>query len=200
MEKKNQDVNYGEALRRIKKAKEENVNSLSLSSLGLEKIPEEICELTQLNELYLNTNQISDISPLSCLTKLIELDLGENKITHISALKSLRQLTSLYLNTNQISDITSLKVLTQLIQLGLSNNQITVISSLKALKKLNKLSLCDNQIRQFELNLSAYPELNFLSLKGNPIRNIPNKIFDTEDGTDFDYNCFRGVRNHQNKT
>ncbi|MDB9455141.1 trypsin-like peptidase domain-containing protein, partial [Dolichospermum circinale CS-541/06] len=61
--------------------------------------------LTNLTELNLNGNQISDIKPLSNLTNLTSLNLWGNQISDIKPLSNLTNLTSLNLWGNQISDI-----------------------------------------------------------------------------------------------
>ncbi|MGC8718106.1 MAG: leucine-rich repeat domain-containing protein, partial [bacterium] len=56
-------------------------------------------------KLFLESNQISDISPLANLTKLQELYLESNQISDISPLANLTKLQELDLSNNQISDI-----------------------------------------------------------------------------------------------
>ncbi len=64
--------------------------------------------LTNLEELYLYDNKITDISPLSGLTELTVLYLDFNKITDISPLSEMTDLTELYLNSNMITDLSPL--------------------------------------------------------------------------------------------
>ena len=125
----------------------------------------ELAELTQLNAgsrsvanlsgieycvnleiLYLDDNQISDISPLASLTKLTKLFLWWNQIADISFLASLTDLTWINLEENQISDISPLASLTELVHLTLGKNQISDISPLISLNNLTWLSLWGNQI------------------------------------------------------
>jgi hypothetical protein len=82
-------------------------------------------------ELNLNTNQISDLSPLSGLTDMIELDLNRNQISDLSPLVGLTNLTSLQIGINQISDLSPLSGLTNLTTLTLQGNP------------LNRESYCD---------------------------------------------------------
>ncbi|WP_264197115.1 leucine-rich repeat domain-containing protein, partial [Microseira wollei] len=53
--------------------------------------------LSNLTSLNLDSNQITDISPLKALTNLTSLNLYNNQITDISPLKALTNLTSLNL-------------------------------------------------------------------------------------------------------
>jgi len=63
---------------------------------------------TNLQNLSLNENQISDLSPLGGLTNLHALGLNENQISDLSPLGGLTSLQVLYLYQNQITDISAL--------------------------------------------------------------------------------------------
>ena len=89
---------------------------------------------TNLTELHLNRNQISDVSPLKNLTKLTYLDLSLNwRISDVSPLKDLKNLTYLFLRGNPLSDVSPLKDLINLIELDFNVNQISDVSPLKDL-------------------------------------------------------------------
>jgi hypothetical protein len=89
----------------------------------------------------LDTNPITDISALSGLTNLRDLNLHTNAITDVSALRRLTSLTELRINGNQIKDISALSGLTALTRLELTGNQITDLSALKGLTSLTGLDL-----------------------------------------------------------
>ena len=85
------------------------INSNSVSDLS------PLAGLTNLTWLRLRNNSISDISALAGLTNLTWLNLGGNlMISDISVLSDLTNLTSLYLYGNSISDISALASLTNL--------------------------------------------------------------------------------------
>jgi len=63
---------------------------------------------TNLTQLWLQKNRISDISPLVNLTKLMKVDLRSNRISDISPLANLTGLIWLDLGYNEISDISPL--------------------------------------------------------------------------------------------
>ncbi|MEG4206540.1 leucine-rich repeat domain-containing protein [Microcoleus sp. Pol7_A1] len=109
--------------------------------------------LSNLTELNLDWNEITDFTPLSALTNLTYLNLSSNQITDITGLSALTNLTYLNLSANQITDITGLSALTNLTHLNLSANQITDITGLSALTNLTYLNLENNQIT--DLNLSS---------------------------------------------
>ena len=138
--------------------------------------------LTNLTELSLGGNQISDIKPLSNLTNLTSLWLRENQISDIMTwlnllgnqisdikpLSNLTNLTVLWLEGNQISDIKPLSNLTNLTSLSLEKNQISDIKPLSNLTNLTRLNLAGNQISDIK-PLSNLTNLTSLSLEGNPL-------------------------------
>ena len=111
-------------------------------------------------ELHLGRNKVSDVSPLSNLTKLTYLDLGLNwQISDISPLKNLTNLTFLNLRINRISDISPLENLKNLIELDLRENKISDISPLSALMRLRYLDVQHNLL----LDISPLSKLKNLT-------------------------------------
>lgn len=100
-----------------------------------------LSELSKLKTLYLDqNNQIYDISPLAGLTNLEDLSLFVNKVTNVSPLAGLMKLRKLNLRFNRINDISPLAGLTNLEYLYLENNPITDMSKLSRLTKLKVLT------------------------------------------------------------
>ena len=132
---------------------------------------------TNLYELDLSRNSISDISALAGLTfsppryLRSKLDLSNNSISDISALARLTGLNQLSLSNNNISDVSALAGLTGLGRLSLSHNGISDISALAGLTGLGWLSLSHNGISDISA-LSGLTRLNWLSLSYNSISDI----------------------------
>ena len=127
--------------------------------------------LTQLTTLDLSGNSILDISALGDLTNLTALILYSNSISDISALGGLTQLTSLNLGGNSVSDISALSGLTQLTTLNLGGNSVSDISALGGLTQLIGLHLWYNSISDISA-LSGLTQLTSLNLQGNSISDI----------------------------
>ena len=144
---------------------DEWVNSNDISNLS------PLSNLTKLTSLSLSDNSISDISALSNLTNLTWLDLWENSISDISVLSNLTNLTVLFLSNNSISDISVLSNLTNLTVLFLSNNSISDISVLSNLTNLTVLFLYSNSISDISV-LSNLTNLDRLYLSDNSISDI----------------------------
>ncbi len=107
----------------------EHAHNLERLELGSEYIK---------GEGFVNSNTISDLSPLVGLSKLAYLNLARSGISDISPLAELTQLTELYLHgNNNISDISALSELTQL---------NILVYCLRFFRPLPKTRLCYNAI------------------------------------------------------
>ena len=118
-----------------------------------------------------NSNNISDFSPLSNLTRLRTLDLADTGISDIALLSNLTGLEILNLSSNDISDVSALSNLTNLRFLYLSNNDISDVSALSNLTSLQRLFLISNDISDLSV-LSNLTSLRSLHLSRNDISDV----------------------------
>jgi internalin A len=125
-----------------------------------------IYKLKNLSHLYLNENQVQDISPLSRFSNLVSLSLYDNKIQDISPLSELINLQHLGLSNNKIHDITILTKLSNLTDLYLNYTHIRDISSLSKLINLRNLSLNYNYIQNIS-PLAGLVNLQYLYVGEN---------------------------------
>jgi len=126
----------------------------NLDRLCIALIPEPVnisplTNLTNLTQLEIHDSDISDISSLKDLTSLTSLYLVKNNISDLPPLESLAKLSTLRLSYNNISDISPLKNLTNLVHLDLECNNITDITPLKNLVALKFLDIRGNNIEDF---------------------------------------------------
>ena len=143
-------------------SEDRSINSNSVSDLS------PLSGLTNLTWLRLRNNSISDISPLSGLTNLEWLNLGSNlMISDISVLSGLTNLTTLWLYGNSISDLSPLAGLTNLTFLNLWFNSISDISSLAGLTNLTWLAVDNNLISDIS-PLTGLTNLGYLGLSNHP--------------------------------
>ena len=133
---------------------------------------------TQLTTLILVNHRVSDLSPLTGLTSLKDLDLtGTLTITDISPLRGLASLTDLDLTQSRITDLSplaDLKSLTDLRLFGtlIDDNDLTSLTSLLGgLTQLKKLYLGHNQINNIT-PLTNLADLTALGLQANQISDI----------------------------
>ena len=116
------------------------VNSNEISNLS------PLSNLTSLERLYLDNNSISDVTPLSNLIRLIRLYLDSNNISNVTPLSNLTSLERLVLGNNSISNVTPLSNMISLEWLGLDNNSISNVTPLSNMTSLEWLLLNNNSI------------------------------------------------------
>ena len=122
----------------------------------------------KLKELYLDNNNLSDISLLSQTPMLTLLTLSYNNLESedIAVLADKAYLKYLSLNNNNISDISSLNKLTALTELRLQCNSISDISALKNMTAMTKLYLGDNRVIHLD-SLANLTHMEVLYLNNN---------------------------------
>jgi len=184
------------ALKLIREAKRTKAKSLDLGKCGLTTIPDEVFELTWLEELYLcnqgwnfekdawirsaNTGKrnVLDRIPkfIERLKKLRVLYCNGDydvvwEIIDISNLSTLINLQTLDISSNQLTDISALSNLSNLSSLNLYSNQLKDISPLSNLSNLVSLDLHQNKLTDIS-PLSNLSNLSDLSLRSNQLTDI----------------------------
>lgn len=101
---------------------------------------------SNLTGLILWSNPLSDLTPISNLTRLSYLDLAACSIVDITALSNLTGLINLNLRFNRISDISPIAKLSNLVILRINDNKITVVTPLLNLPRLDFLEIQNNRI------------------------------------------------------
>jgi hypothetical protein len=158
--------------------------------------------LKKLEVLHLNGNRLSDLSPIANHPTLQRLDVGENNLSSLASLGTLKALTWLRapgnklpnpdlsgfpslewlkLDTNGIADLTSIvpTISTSLEHISLDNNPIPDLSSLTRFKLLRRIEAHDISLKT--LKLLDMPSLDWVSVYNNQIdlieiQNVPSLI------------------------
>jgi Leucine-rich repeat (LRR) protein len=129
----------------LTKADLEKVTRLDLFDNQLTEVPKGLEKLTQLTELELGGNQLTDVKGLEKLTKLTFLNLQSNQLTDVKGLEKLTKLTWLRLDYNKLTDVKGLEKLTQLKELWLDSDQLTEVpKEVEKLTQLKTLNLYGN--------------------------------------------------------
>ena len=132
-----------------------------------------LANLDQLQELYLSHNQVSDLTPLANLDQLQVLELSHNQVSDLTPLANLDKLSSLSLDSNQVSDLTPLANLDQLAALSLDSNEISDLTPLANLDQLQILRLNSNQASDLTpLALANLDQLQILRLNSNQVSDL----------------------------
>jgi len=155
------------------------VTGLSLKS-SLLKIPEEVFDLTELEDLSIKNSKLKELpKEIGKLVNLNELDLFNNLIKELpEELFTLKNLQTLNLGNNQINKLSSnIGNLENLVTLELSNNRIRELpKEIDNLKKLKILNISHNFIQELPKEIGNLSELVELRLKNNLLQELPKEI------------------------
>jgi small GTP-binding protein len=157
-----------------------NLEELDLNSNQLSTVPESIAKLTHLNWLYLSSNQLTTVpEAITKLTHLNRLDLRSNQLSTVpEAITNLSNLKTLYLSSNQLSTVPeAIAKLSNLKELDLSSNQLTTVpEAISNLTNLKELYLRGNQLSTVPEAISNLTNLNVLYLSSNQLSTVPDSI------------------------
>ena len=99
--------------------------ALDLSFCGFTTLPSELSECVWLTVLDLSWNEeLHDLSALTALTNLQQLDCPRTQVADLSPLAALTNLQQLDCSSTQIADLSPLAALTSLQQLDCSRTQV----------------------------------------------------------------------------
>mmetsp|Transcript_12496 Transcript_12496/g.22562 ORF Transcript_12496/g.22562 Transcript_12496/m.22562 type:complete len:315 (-) Transcript_12496:772-1716(-) len=127
--------------------------------------------LKNLEELDLSFSRVSEISAIAELTNLNILKLGNTNVSNISALNRLKKLKALHLERTQVSDISALSKLCKLEYLNLAESQVSELSAIAGLANVRQLHLADTPISEISM-LSSLTNLEVLDLEWTEISEI----------------------------
>jgi Leucine-rich repeat (LRR) protein/GTPase SAR1 family protein len=194
---------YVIAKQKIEQARRTEASELSLTDLRLKTVPPELWDLTNLKALWLNGNDLTELSrDVSHLSKLKHLVLATNKLTSLpNEICELERLQVLTLGGNSLTNLpTDFSNLSNLVKLSLSGSrfgripkEIQSLSKLKSLRMngvgltddldglatlplLERLAMSSNNIHHLPSSLFALPRLIELSLHSNHISSLPAAI------------------------
>jgi internalin A len=153
------------------------LNSLASIELYNDKISDlqPLSSLTNLTTLVMGEwgklTSISDLQPLSRLNKLTHIGIHSDRITNIKPLSGLTNLESLFLGGgNGIKDLNPLASLTNLTSLSFTSDGITDVKLLASLKKLTDLNIVGGST-DLKL-LSSLTNLESLTLEKQGINDL----------------------------
>ena len=141
----------------------ELATNLRYADLQLNRISDlsPLSGLSRLNVLFLGYNGIRDPSPLGNLSGLRELSLDHNDPFDPVPLAELTSLETLYLDHSGIADLSPLASLRGLVRLSIAANDFTDLSPLTELTRLRHLNISDNDVA----DLSPLSRLPLVSLQ-----------------------------------
>jgi SpoVK/Ycf46/Vps4 family AAA+-type ATPase len=176
-----QDLSYREAEQRIKSCRESGGKALDLSGLGLDQIPPELAELTNLTELSISGNRLKTLPGfIGKLTSLEQLDISHNRFSILpKEMTNLSVLKTINLSYNRFTELPEyLGQLTALETLEDTGNKLPAlpedIYTLTEPQELNLLGHCEKIVELtggkgltkvfFKL---AHPHISYVAKKLN---------------------------------
>jgi serine/threonine protein kinase len=134
---------------------------------------DDLCYCVNLTELYINSKQISDISPIANLTNLETITFQFGQIQDIGPIANLQNLKNLNLSVNPVQDYTPIASLTNLESLTLEEmvNGIDSLDFVSGLTNLQDLLLWNSGITNIE-PIRNLDRLSYLRLSANNIEDI----------------------------
>ena len=171
----------------------ETLNLEDNKNLGDIKV---IKNLSKLKELNLNNCGIDDADVtgdiFAGLTKAVELDLSNNKLTSVDFLANCTELNNLYLDNNKLTSLDVLRGKTKLTALRFSGNEVSDITPLAGHTGLTELRFSKNKVEDIAV-VSAFSELGSIELNGNkvydftPLSGLTSLYEAVIDGQNVDY-------------
>ena len=124
-----------------------------------------------LDDLILDTNQISDLSPIAGLIELNGLDLNGNSISDLSPVKGLKNLTRLAFHETLVSDLSPLAGLINLEGLYFDADNVSDLSALTGLVNLDHLYFDSKKVSDLS-PLAGLINLRIFHTWGNPVSDL----------------------------
>lgn len=162
------------------------LTQLTLANCGLGNI--ENLSTAKLTYLDLSNNAIRDLSPLSFMSTLSDVNLSFNAIKNLNALSALTGMKVLDVSGNSLSSMRPLASCVNLQELNVAYNSISSLSGLENLTAMTTLDASNNELTEVEA-LSGLTSLKTLLLNNNTILNITSLSGLTAlEHFDFSYN------------
>lgn len=177
--------------------KQLNLSGKNIKSLkGLELFEEKNIEW-----IYLDWNEIEDLSVLNNFTSLTKVSASSNNISNTAFVNKLSNLQNLNLSNNKINGIGDITYLPKLKYLYLDNNQIEDLTGISRLTKLVDLSISGNKIINCD-EITKIESLESLDISRNKISTIANiKTNNSVKKVNLNYNeltSLNGIQNLKN--
>jgi hypothetical protein len=176
-----------------------HIVSLRLTGMNISFIPDQIAQLSHLQELDMSYNTINDIpDALTTLSRLQVLRLNNNQITSIpQSFVNLDELGSVYLQHNQLTSIPGfIFALPILDNLHIWHNSVLNISAISnPVASLSYLNLSNNRLQSLPSNLWDILSGNsIVDIRNNEFIDIPVWIINRNiQIIELSYNCLRSV-------
>jgi len=155
---------------------------LDLSGLELPAIPD-ICSLLNQQDLSkiiavdLSNNRIQSVEWLDCLPNLKDLNLSDNDIDSLVWFPLMTNLQRLNLARNNLKDLTGIELLVGIVELQLGDNFLENLEWIQYLKDLQKLWVELNKLKDLDL-LQYLDKLQAVNAQFNKLKDWAQNLLD----------------------
>ena len=169
-----------EAVRRIEAAISSGATELNFRDLvAMTRLPQNLADAGQLEKLWagcadpfrLGNSKLCDLSSVSALKRLTELELSGTSVTDLRPLASLAGLKVLHLSLMPVFDLSPLANLVGLTEIDLVRTRVVDLGPLARMEKLAKLNLGASPVSDLT-PLSGLSELTDLRLTDTKVTNL----------------------------
>jgi hypothetical protein len=149
------------------------LNNLQIYNTRINKMTDQLSNLTGLTQLGLINCGLSSLPNLSKLISLTNLTIHSNPLT---SLVGLLRVTTLDLYNCQFSDIPAMISPTTLFYLNMENNQLSYVDNLNVYKQLRTINFNGNKIKELLPTINQLIYLTTFLLSKNELQQLPNDI------------------------
>ena len=170
--------------------------SLALSTCGIKSI-RGLQAYTNVQNVYLNNNQISTLLPLSKLKQITYLNVSNSGLTDksVEGLSNLENIGVLECYQNYLTTLSFTDNMAKLTLLNAMGNEVTTLSASAKKPNLQLLLLGFNKIKKFPDNfIENMPALTALSVTHNNIKELP-KLPENIKSLDISWNYIKNFSN-----
>ena len=121
--------------------------------------------------IFLDWNELTDLTPLSSLTELTKISFSGNTVTDLTPLASLENLRNLTAINNNIETLEPIANLSNIEYICLDGNKLTSIQEISNWTNLEEISFSNKLIEQIP-NLEQLQGLEKINLNGNKIQSL----------------------------
>jgi internalin A len=146
------------------------VKSINLSQSKVDELdPCIFPHFKNMKELFLGPGKVEDLSPIAGLKNLEALRASLNRVSDLKPLSELSKMDRLDLGHTRVMDITPLANLTELSDLQLDDTAVSDLKALSECKKLERLSIQRTNVKDLA-PLRGLDKLKFVYTSGAPIQ------------------------------
>ena len=147
-----------------------DLREIDLSSSGLTDLSP-LSKMTRLRKLNISQNPISDLNPIKSLTLLKSIDFSQTQVSDLSPVQFAPSIQEIFANGTRVKDLLPIQYLNDLQIVDLSETPVRDLTPLLNSRSIRKLSLDGSQVASLDA-LSRLDQLEFLNISNTRISQL----------------------------